>query len=157
MNTSIKLCSVNCRGLSDKTKRRDVLNYLRKKNFSIYCLQDVHWDQKWENMIRAEWGYECFTAGNTSNSRGVAVLLSNNFNFKIRNIKRDEMGNWIALDISMMSMDVSLVCIYMAPMMISQISITRLKMFWTVLKTLTVLYAVILIWFRIKIWIPSII
>ncbi len=112
MDSSIKICSINCRGLNDKFKRRDVLKYLRKKNFSIYCLQDVHWDQKWENMIRSEWGYETYIAGYTSNSRGVAVLVNNNFDFKVRNIQRDQAGNWIVLDITMLSMDITLVCLY---------------------------------------------
>lgn len=65
IDNSIKICTINCRGLYDKNKRRDVLKFLRKKKFSIYCLQDVHWEQKWENMIRAEWGYESYVAGNT--------------------------------------------------------------------------------------------
>ena len=112
MNSSIRICSVNCRGLNDKVKRRDVFNYLRKKSFSIYCLQDVHWDQKWENMIRSEWGYEIYTAGNTTNSRGVAILMNNTFDYKVRNIHRDHAGNWIVLDITMLSMDITLACLY---------------------------------------------
>ena len=100
INDSIKICSLNCRGLNDKVKRRDVLKYIRKKKFSIYCLQDVHWGKKWENMVRSEWGYETFVAGNTTNSRGVAILMNNNFDFKIRNVQRDKDGNWIILDIA---------------------------------------------------------
>ena len=75
------------------------MNYLRKKKFSIYCLQDVHWDQQFENIVRSEWGYEIYMAGHTTNSRGVAVLMNNNFDFKVRNIHRDNVGNWIVLDI----------------------------------------------------------
>ena len=112
INDSIKICSLNCRGLNDKVKRRDVLKYIRKKKFSIYCLQDVHWEKKWENMVRSEWGYETFVAGNTTNSRGVAILMNNNFDFKIRNVQRDEGGNWIILDIAMLSMDLTICCLY---------------------------------------------
>ena len=45
------------------------------------CLQDVHWDNKWLKMIRAECGYECFFAGFTTNSTGVAIVFNNNFEF----------------------------------------------------------------------------
>jgi exonuclease III len=63
-------------------------------------------------MIRSEWGYESYTAGGTTNSRGVAVLMNNNFDLKVRNIERDQTGNWIILDITMLDMDITLVCLY---------------------------------------------
>ena len=87
MDGSVRICSLNCRGLNDNFKRRDVLKYIRKKKFSIYCLQDVHWDKEFENMIRSEWGYEAYVAGNTTNSRGVAILMNNNFEFKVQNVQ----------------------------------------------------------------------
>jgi len=93
-------------------KRKDVFKYLRSKHFEIYCLQDVHWDKKWENMIRAEWGYECVTAGNTTNSRGVAVLFNSTFEFKLSKVEKDKMGNWIALDINVYGMNITLICLY---------------------------------------------
>ena len=112
MANSIKICSVNCRGLNDKMKRRDVFKYIRNKKYSIYCLQDVHWENKWGNMIRSEWGYEIYIAGNTSNSRGVAILINNNFDFKVQSIDRDPTGNWIIMNINMLSMDITLCCLY---------------------------------------------
>ena len=42
MADKIKICSLNCQGLGDANKRRDVLRYLRKSNYSILCLQDTH-------------------------------------------------------------------------------------------------------------------
>ena len=82
MKKSINICTLNCRGLRDKRKRRDLFKYLKEMQYSVCCLQDVHWDNKWSKMIRAEWGYECFFAGFTTNSRGVAIVFNNNFEFK---------------------------------------------------------------------------
>ena len=75
MSNTVKIVSVNCQGLSDPRKRRDVFHYLRQKSYSIYLLQDTHFDPKMENCIRAEWGYKSYFASYNSNSRGVAILF----------------------------------------------------------------------------------
>ena len=75
MNSSVKIISMNCHGLADPHKRRDVFHYFRKKSYSIYLLQDTHFDPKIENCIRAEWGYKCHFASYNSSSRGVAILF----------------------------------------------------------------------------------
>lgn len=112
MDNSIKICSLNCRGLRNNRKRRDMFKFLREKKYSVYCLQDIHWDNKWQNMIRAEWGYECWYAGYTSNSRGVAILFNNNFEFKVTNVQRDVNGNWLSLSLKIDAIDITLICLY---------------------------------------------
>ena len=77
MSNTVKIVSVNCQGLSDPRKRRDVFHYLRQKSYSIYLLQDTHFDPKMENCIWAESGYKSYFA--SYNSRGVAILFNNNF------------------------------------------------------------------------------
>ena len=49
MSNTIKIVSVNC-----PTRVRDVFHSLRQKSYSIYLLQDTHFDPKMENCIRAE-------------------------------------------------------------------------------------------------------
>ena len=60
MVDNIKIMSLNCRGLGNTQKRKDVLNYLRQKKYSIYCLQDTHFTHELENHIRSEWWYEIY-------------------------------------------------------------------------------------------------
>ena len=93
-------------------KRRDVFHYLRQKRFSIYCLQDTHFDPKLDKYISSEWGYTCFFSSYRSNSRGVAVMFSNNFEFKIKDVNRDENGNFIIISLSSMDKDLLLVNVY---------------------------------------------
>ena len=38
----LKICSLNVRGLGDKLKRREIFYWLRRKNYSIFMLQEVH-------------------------------------------------------------------------------------------------------------------
>ena len=95
----VKILSVNCRGLGDKLKRKDVFHFLRQKKFSIYCLQDTHLLNKDYKYIRAQWGYDIYLSGGTSDSRGVAVLFNNNFEFKVLKERADGEGNFIILEI----------------------------------------------------------
>ena len=56
MNT-VKILSLNCRGLRDFKKRKDVFRYLQDKKASIYCLQDTHLLRSDDNLIHAQWGH----------------------------------------------------------------------------------------------------
>jgi exonuclease III len=80
---SVNILSVNCQGLGDIAKRKDVLNYLRNLNYNIYCLQDTHFSTELEREVRNQWGYQCYFSSFTTNSRGVAILINNNFDFRV--------------------------------------------------------------------------
>ena len=54
----IKILSVNCQGLGNYGKRRDVLKFLKAKKCDIYCLQDTHFVEDLHNIIEQEWGYD---------------------------------------------------------------------------------------------------
>lgn len=103
---------MNTQGLSDRTKRRDVLNFLKSKNYSVYFLQDTHFTAKEESYIRSIWGYECFYSNFTSQSRGVAILLNNNFEYKLNEVKKDDNGNKLILDITIENKRMKLINIY---------------------------------------------
>ena len=76
---------------------------------SIYCLQDAHFSTKLEANIKAAWGYPCFFASYSSNSRG---YVYEQFEFKINDVKRDRNGNFLLVSFSMKDKDVLLVNVY---------------------------------------------
>ena len=110
--SSLKILSVNCQGLGDHSKRKDVFNYLRAKNYNIYCLQDTHFTVENEKNIRSLWGFECFFSSFNSNSRGVSVMFNNNFEFKVLKEKKDVNGNYLVLDLIVDTLKLTLVSIY---------------------------------------------
>ena len=110
--STITLISMNCQGLSSKTKRADTLNFLKSKRYSIYMLQDTHFTNKEENYIRTQWGFDCFFNNFASNSRGVAILLNNNFESKVQRVEKDDSGNFLILDIQIEDNIITLVNIY---------------------------------------------
>lgn len=51
-NNIVQIVSYNCQGLQSPEKRRDVFDYLKSKNYIIYCLQDTHFTEKDEISIK---------------------------------------------------------------------------------------------------------
>ena len=75
----VSICSQNTRGLNCSPKRRDVFQYLRKTNYNIICLQDVHLENKMEDFIKNKLGCWMYVSGLSSAKRGVMILINNNF------------------------------------------------------------------------------
>ena len=112
MGDSLKIASLNCRGLGDFYKRRDVFSFLREKNFSLYLLQDTHFTSDIEERISREWGYHVYFSSFTSNSRGVAILVNNNFEYKLLHMSKDDNGNILSIKISAFDKEFVIVCLY---------------------------------------------
>ena len=112
MSNKIKICSLNCQGLGDHNKRRDVVRYLHKSKYSIICLQDTHFSKISERLIRNEWGYKTLFNSHDSRSRGVAIFFNNNFEFTINSTHTDDSGNFIIVWLDIGTRKISLVNIY---------------------------------------------
>lgn len=56
----LKVLTLNCQGLNDFNKRKDVFKNLRMKNYNIYFLQDTHFNEKEEILIQSQWGSKAF-------------------------------------------------------------------------------------------------
>ena len=113
MDDQLTIFSQNCRGgLSVATKRRDLFQYFRYKKYNIICLQDVHVNQKIESVIKAGWVYDIYFSSYTNMSRGVMVLMNNNFEQKVKRIKTDKNGDYIILDMVVQDKEFTLVNLY---------------------------------------------
>ena len=110
--SELKIISANCQGLHDFKKRKDVLQYYRQLQCNLLCLQDTHFTIDMEENIRNEWGYEVFFNSFTSQSRGIAIFMNNNFEYKVHNTVMDTSGNYLALDINFSDIRTTLIVIY---------------------------------------------
>ena len=109
--SSIKVLSANCQGLRNQEKRTDVLSYFKESGASIVCLQDTHLTQNDTASVRQIWP-DCYVHGTTSNSRGVAILLNDNFEYKVLCCKFDNIGNYLQLIIMVNSLKINLITLY---------------------------------------------
>ena len=110
--TRLTFVSCNCQGLGDFHKRKDVFQYLREKKYDVYFLQDTHFDVKQDLQIRSEWGYESYFASYNTQSRGVAILFNNTFDFKAKVIDSDKQGNFIIVNLKTLEQEFTLINIY---------------------------------------------
>ena len=79
----LKIGSINCRGLSsDKIKRWDIFLKCRQ-NYDVSFLFDTHSKNETEPYWRSEWGNDIKISSHSSNSRGVAILFRNTFQYHI--------------------------------------------------------------------------
>lgn len=110
---SLKVVTFNCRGLGGLDKRRDVLNYIKQKQFSISFLQDTHFTLNDYEQVRSFWGYDIYISSGQSNSRGTAILFNNNNEYHVLNEFKDKEGNFLILEINVYKKyDILLVNIY---------------------------------------------
>ena len=89
------LLSLNVRGLRSAKKRREIFRWLKRyyngKN-SLVFLQETHSTKLDEKIWEKEWGSKILYSHGTSNSRGVAILLPETYNFEILEHEEDPLG-----------------------------------------------------------------
>ena len=95
---TIKLLSLNVRGLRNFKKRRAIFSWCRKQKADLIFLQETHSCKEREAQWKKEWGAReiLFSHGHT-NARGVAVLIKKGFDIDIRLTQTDSIGRFILL------------------------------------------------------------
>ena len=91
---------MNCNGLNEDLKRIAVFAKLRKKTNGIILLQETHSTPEMEQRRQNDWGNkQMYFSHGASNSKGVAIIITNNYDANIVNVRRDTNGRMILLDI----------------------------------------------------------
>ena len=91
---------LNCNGLNDKLKRNAVFSRLKRSAKGLYLLQETHSTMESERLWRNEWGSDSvYFSHGKSNSKGVAILISKDYEAKIINMQRDSEGRILVIDV----------------------------------------------------------
>ena len=109
---SLKIRSVNVRAIGDNAKRREVFNWLRAKNFSIYMIQEAHCTENKYHIWRAEWRFQSIFSYCTCAKAGVGILFNNNFKLKVLKTFFNPEGCLIITDIERDERKLTLANIY---------------------------------------------
>ena len=99
--TSIKIESINCRGIRQREKRIDIFNKAIEDHLSILCLQETHIKPEDLNILRDEWNVNFYISGKETNSGGVLIALANNFEYKCHKEISDSQGRYVILEIEL--------------------------------------------------------
>ena len=96
----LRIGSINTGGLGDGLKRREIFNWLKRKNMSEYFIQEAHCTEDSIHDWRAEWGYRALFSCCSSNKAGVAILFNNNFSFQLSKAYIDPKGRFMICDLT---------------------------------------------------------
>ena len=96
----LRIGLINTQGLGDGLKRREIFNWLKRKNMSVYFIQEAHCTEDSIHDWRAEWGYQALFSCCSSNKAGVAILFNNNFSFQLSKAYIDPKGRFIICDLT---------------------------------------------------------
>ena len=84
-------------GLNTPTKRHKLAEWIQKQDPYICCLQETHFRPRDTYRLKV-WGCEkIFHANGNQKTDGVAVLISDKIDFKIKNVTRDKKGHYIMI------------------------------------------------------------
>ena len=113
MANSIKILSLNVRGLNDKRKRQKVFYWLHEQNVDVIALQETHLgsesdEWKWKR----EWGQKSAWTNVAKGSRGVAMLIGKKSKVEISNIKKDPNGRIISVDGNILDEKLRIINVY---------------------------------------------
>lgn len=110
--TRIKISSLNTNGLANPIKRRVILGNLRSQKANIYLLQETHSSPETGFLWAREWGGQIFHSHGCSSSRGVAIMLHRDSDYKIGSVVRDTEGRFIGMDIHLEDQILTICSIY---------------------------------------------
>ena len=76
-------------GLNDPTKRHRLAEWIQKQDTSIRCLQETHFRPRDTYRLKVRGWKKIFHANGNQKKAGVAILISDQIDFKIKNVTRD--------------------------------------------------------------------
>ena len=108
----IGIFSLNCRGMGNKDKRRQVFHFHRKKSSSILFLQETHSTKSFEKYWLSEWGFKILFSHGSSDSRGTCILFKSISDLEIEKYIADSNERFVIADIIADSKKFTLVNLY---------------------------------------------
>ena len=128
--TYISIVILNVNGLNAPTKRHRLAEWKQKQDPYICCLQETHFRPKDTYRLKVRGWKNIFYANGKRKKAGVAILISDKTDLKIKKITRDKEGNYIMIKRSILEEDKTTINIYapniVAPQYIRQ-ALTDIK------------------------------
>ena len=92
MGTYISIITLNVNGLNASTKRHRLAEWIQKQDPYMCCLWETHFRPRDTFRLKVRGWKGMFHAGGSQTRAGVAVLISDKIDLKIKTITRDREG-----------------------------------------------------------------
>ncbi len=109
---SIKFCSFNVNGLGNRPKREKIFSWLKQNNFNICFLQELHCTLDSKETWKKQWGHELYLSGNSSNSKGIGILINLNSTYEISKYEELIPGRLQIMKVKLQDSTITLINIY---------------------------------------------
>ena len=105
------IITLNVNGLNAPTKRHRLAEWMQKQDPYICCLQETHFRPRDMYRLKVRGWKKIFHANGNQKKAGLATLISDKIDFKIKTITRDKEGHYAMIKGSMQE-DITVVNIY---------------------------------------------
>ena len=112
IGTYISIMTLNVNGLNAPTKRHRLDEGIQKQNPYICCLQETHFRARDTYRRKVRGWKKIFHANGNQKKAGVAILISDKIDFKIKTITRGKEEHYIMIQGSNQEEDITMVNIY---------------------------------------------
>ena len=112
IGTYISITTLFVNGLNAQTKRHRLVEWIQKQDPYICCLQETHFRPKGMYRLKVRGWKKIFHANGNQKKAGVAILISDKIDFKIKTITREKEGHYIMIKGSIEEEDTTIVNIY---------------------------------------------
>ena len=109
IGTYISIITLNVNGLNAPTKRHRLSEWIHKQDPYTCCLQETHFKPQNIYRLKVRGWKNIFHANGKQRKAGVAILISDKIDFKIKTITRDKEGHYIMIKGSIQEEDITIV------------------------------------------------
>ena len=95
-------------GLNAPTKRQRLAEWIQKQDPCICCLQETHLKTKDTYRLKVKGYKSIFHTNGDQKKAGVAILISDKIDFKIKAMKRHKEGRYIMIKGSIQKEDITI-------------------------------------------------
>ena len=107
--TYISIITLNGNGLNAPTKGHRLAERIQTQDPYICCLKETHFRPRDTYRLKVRGQKKIFHANGNQKKAGVAILISNKTDFKIKNVTRDKEGYYIMINGSIQEEDTTIV------------------------------------------------
>ena len=112
IGTNISIITLNLNGLNAPTKRHRLVEWTEKQDPYICCLQEIHFRPRDKFRLKVRGWKKTFHANGNQKKAGVAIIISDKIDIKIKNVTRDKEGQYIMTKGSSQEEDTTIINIY---------------------------------------------
>ena len=105
----LSIITLNVNGLNAPTKRQRLAEQIQKQDPYICCLQEIHFKTRDTYRLKVKGWKKIFHTNGDQKKAGVAILISDKIDFKIKAVKRDKEGYYIMIKGSIQQEDITII------------------------------------------------